>query len=173
MRIEHDNTPVIAQQGRYEIDPAHSQVGFRTRHLFGLAPVRGTFTIRHGTVDIAEPIAESRIHAEIDVASFQTGNPQRDRRVRSARFLDAGRHPVVAFTGSRVDVAGQVIDGTLTVAGVTRPVRLAVTTFEASRQSLTVRANAHVDRFDFGVTASPGLAGRHLEMSVEVQCLRK
>jgi polyisoprenoid-binding protein YceI len=173
MRIEHDNTAVIPQLGHYEIDPAHSLVGFRARHLFGLAPVRGTFTIRHGTVDIAEPIAESRIHAEIDVASFQTGNPQRDRRVRSARFLDACRHPQVTFTGSRVDVAGQVIDGTLTVGGVTRPVSLSVTEFEATRKSLTVRASAHIDRFDFGVTASRSLAGRYLEMFVEVQCLRK
>ncbi|MBV9093388.1 MAG: YceI family protein [Streptosporangiaceae bacterium] len=172
MRIEHDDTAVTPQLGRYEIDSAHSRVGFRTRHLFGIAPVRGTFTVRRGTVDIAEPIAESRIHAEIDVASFQTGNPQRDRRIRSARFLDARRHPVVTFTGSRVDTAGKMIDGTLTVGEVTRPVSLSVTEFQATRQSLTARASAHIDRFDFGVTASRGLAGRYLEMSVEVQCLR-
>jgi polyisoprenoid-binding protein YceI len=173
MRIEHDNTAVIPQLGRYEIDPAHSRIRFRTRHLFGLAPVRGTFTIRRGTVDIVEPIAESGVHAEIDVASFQTGNPQRDRRVRSARFLDARRHPVVTFTSSRVDVMGNVIDGTLTVGEVTRRVSLLVTEFEEARESLTARASAHIDRFDFGVTASRGLAGRYLEMSVEVQCLRK
>jgi polyisoprenoid-binding protein YceI len=174
MRIEYENTPVTTPQlGHYEIDLARSRVTFRTRHLFGLGPVRGTFAIGRGTVDITEPIAESRVDAMIDVPSFQTGNPQRDRRVRSARFLDARRYPVITFTGSGVDIDGKVIDGSLTVRGVTRPVSLAVSEFMATRQSLTARASARVDRFEFGVTASRGLAGRYLEMSVEVQCLRK
>jgi polyisoprenoid-binding protein YceI len=174
MQIEHDNTPVITPQlGHYEIDLARSRVTFRTRHLFGLGPVRGAFAIGRGTVDITEPIAESRVHAEIDVPSFRTGNPQRDRRVRSARFLDARRNPVITFTGNGLDVERRVIDGSLTVGGVTRPVSLAVREFTATRQSLTARASTRIDRFDFGVTASRGLAGRHLEMSVEVNCLRK
>ena len=70
--------------GHYDIDARHSAVTFRTRHLFGLAPVRGAFTISSGTVDVAEPLAGSRIHAEIDAASFRTGNGQRDAAVRSA-----------------------------------------------------------------------------------------
>ena len=47
--------------GRYDIDPAGSAVRFRTRHLFGLAPVRGRFQIRAGTVDVTEPASESRV----------------------------------------------------------------------------------------------------------------
>jgi polyisoprenoid-binding protein YceI len=173
MQTTSDTTPVTPQLGHYEIDTSRSRVSFRTRHLFGLAPVRGTLAIRSGTVDVAEPVAESRINAEIDVASFHTGNPQRDRRVRSARFLDARRHPVLTFSAQHVDLADRVIDGTLTVGEVTHPVRLAVGEFEATRQTLTVRGTAQVDRFDFGIAASPGLAGRRLELSVEVQCQRK
>jgi polyisoprenoid-binding protein YceI len=173
MRNGNDSNPVTPHPSRYEIDPAGSRIGFRTRHMFGLAPVRGTFAIRGGTVELAESAGQSRIHAEIDAASFRTGNPMRDTQVRSARFLDAGRYPVLTFTAQHVDLAGKVIDGTLTVGEVTRPVRLTVTGFGATRDVLTARGSALVDRFDFGLTAARGLAGRRLDLSVEVRCQRR
>ena len=46
------------QLGRYEIDASQSRVTFRTRQMFGLGPVRGTFAIRSGTADIAEPLTD-------------------------------------------------------------------------------------------------------------------
>jgi polyisoprenoid-binding protein YceI len=166
-------TPATPQLGRYEIDPGSSRISFRTRHLFGLAPVRGTFAIRSGIVDVAEPVAQSRIHAEIDAASFRTSNPVRDTRVKSARFLDAQRYPVLTFSAQHVDLESRVIDGTLTVGEVSRPVSLAVSEFDTTRRSLTARGSAVIDRFDFGLTAARGLAGRRLDLSVEIQCLRK
>jgi hypothetical protein len=62
-------TQVIPRPGRYEIDTSCSAVTFRTRHLFGLAPVRGSFAIRAGTVDVAEPLAGSSVYVQIDPAS--------------------------------------------------------------------------------------------------------
>ena len=53
-------TPAVVtttpQPGHYDIDPGRSRVTFRTRHLFGLAPVRGSFAIRSGVADVADPI---------------------------------------------------------------------------------------------------------------------
>jgi hypothetical protein len=74
--------------GRYEIDTSCSAVTFRTRHLFGLAPVRGSFAIRAGTIDVAEPLAGSSVYVQIDPASVRTRNGQRDNNVRSERLLD-------------------------------------------------------------------------------------
>jgi polyisoprenoid-binding protein YceI len=139
--------------------------------MFGLAPVHGTFEIRAGTIDIAEPLADSGIYAEIEAASFRTGNDQRDGAVRSARFLDAGRHPLITFRSEGIDHA--VLTGALTVRGVTRPVSLAVEVTEVSPRSFTARATTRVDRTEFGVTASRGLAGRYLDLSVEVRCVRR
>jgi polyisoprenoid-binding protein YceI len=164
--------------GHYEIDASHSAVTFRTRHLFGLAPVRGSFTITAGTVDVAEPLAASSIHAEIEAASFRTRNGQRDAAVRSPGLLDARRHPVVVFDAEHID--GSVIAGDLTVRGVTRPVRLTVDSVEpaepgaaGSPGSFTARAQTRLDRAEFGITAMRGLAGRYLTVSVEVLCGRK
>jgi polyisoprenoid-binding protein YceI len=157
--------------GRYDIDPDGSSVAFRTRHLFGLAPVRGTFGIRAGTVDVTEPPGSSRIRVEIDAASFGTGNGARDGSVRSGRFLDAGRHPVMVFVAETME--GDVLDGALTVCGTTRPVRLPAEVSAHADGSFTARAAVRIDRAEFGITALRGLAGRYLDISVEARCVRR
>jgi len=139
--------------------------------MFGLAPVRGTFEIRGGTIDIAEPLSRSSIRVEIEATSFQSGNEQRDAHVRSGRFLDAGRYPVMTFTSGELDRA--VINGMLTVRDVTRPVSLSVEEAVTSPRSFTARATTRIDRTDFGLVAARGLAGRYLDISLEVQCVRK
>jgi polyisoprenoid-binding protein YceI len=175
METRHSPTaataPATPGLGYYEIDVRHCAVTFRTRHLFGLAPVRGAFSIRSGTVDVAEPLAASAVHAEIDAASFRTGNAQRDASVRSARMLDAARHPVITFDVDRID--GTVLAGVLTVRGVTRPVSLMVEHTSVSPGSFLATARVRIDRTEFGITAARGLAGRYLDLSVEVQCVRK
>jgi polyisoprenoid-binding protein YceI len=158
--------------GRYEIDVSRSTVKFRTRHMFGLAPVRGTFAIRSGSADIAEPLADSAIHAEIDTASFRTRNPLRNRNVLSARFLDAARFPVISFRNGLVSADGRTVRGTLTVGEVSRPVSLSIGQVTTAGQSFTASATVRVDRTEFGVTAMPGLAGRYLDLTVEVRCAR-
>ena len=158
------------EPGRYEIDSGRSATGSRTRHLFGLLPVRGTFAIRSGTVDIAEPLTDSSLRVEVDTASLRTGRRRRDDAVRSARFLDAGRNPVMVFVSATLD--REAVDGVLTVGGVTRTVVLAVGLRALSARSFTVRATTSLDRGDFGVTAARGLAGTRLDVTAEITCVR-
>ena len=171
MEITREHTPATTPHlGRYQIDPRSSVVRFRTRHMFGLAPVRGTFAVRAGTVDVTEPLTASRVSADIAVASFGTGNGRRDASVRSSRFLDADQYPVISFSSRAL--FGRVLSGTLTVRDVTRPVDLLVELSDVSPRSFTAHATARIDRFGFGVTAQRGLAGRYLDLSVEARCVR-
>ena len=119
-------------------------MAFRTRHLFGLAPVRGTFRVKAGTVDVT---------------------------VRSARFLDKGQHPVMVFVAEKTD--GDTLDGALTVCGTTRVVRLPLELSLQPDGSFTARATVRIDRTDFGITASRGLAARYLDVSAEFRCVRR
>ena len=141
--------------------------------MFGLAPVRGTFAIRSGSADIAEPLADSAVHAEIDAASFRTRNPVRNQAVLSARFLHAARFPVISFRDGLVSADGRTVDGTLTVREVCRPVSLSIGQVTMAEQSFTASATVRVDRTEFGVTAMPGLAGRYLDLTMEVRCARR
>lgn len=173
MLTEPELLSTTGQLGHYDIDVSRSAITFRTRHLFGLGPVTGTFAFRSGSVDVAEPIAESSVHAEIETASFDTGNRQRDRAVISPRFLDSAHFPVMIFSSGQVSADGKTVSGMLTVRDVTRPVTFAVGQVAVSGQSFTAVATVRIDRTEFGVTASAGLAGRYLDLAVEVQCVRK
>lgn len=169
------NTTVIAtppQLGHYTIDPGQSAVTFRTRHLFGLGPVRGTFDIRAGRADIADPIATSAIYAEIETGSFRTNSSQRDATVLSRRFLDAARYPMMIFRSDQFDPDRQLLTGTLTVQDTARPISLTVTRCDVAQGSFTASATTRVDRTEFGIAASPGLAGRYLNLTVDVRCVR-
>ncbi|MET9730546.1 YceI family protein [Streptomyces sp. NPDC006458] len=156
--------------GDYTIDTDSSSISFRSRHLFGLLPVRGTFGLRVGTVEVTAPLDTSRIRVAIEAASFSTGHTRRDTDVRSARFLDTDRYPLITFIADRV--LGTTVSGTLTVRGVSRPVRLTVVDSEVFADAFTLRAVTRVDRTDFGVTAARGLAGRRLDLTLEVCCVR-
>jgi polyisoprenoid-binding protein YceI len=158
------------EPGRYEIDTSCSAVAFRTRHLFGLAPVRGSFAIRTGTIDVTQPLTGSSLYAEIDPASFRTGNGQRDSNVCSARLLDAGRYPVITFRSQGIE--GLALTGALTVRNITMPVSLSIEPSAVTPRSFNVHASTRIDRNEFGVTAYRGLAARYLDMTVEVRCVR-
>src|SRR5215467_6334537 len=198
MQTEPAIIATTPQPGHYNIDPDRSRVTFVTRHLFGLGRVRGSFAIRGGTADVADPIAASTIYAEIETASFRTKNRQRDDSVLSPRFLDPAGHPVMTFRSDRIEAGqhgqgpvtkergpepsggfrgvvppgqhGNILTGTLTVRGTSRPVTLTITRCEASRGSFTARATARIDRAEFGITAARGLAARHLDLTLEIQC---
>jgi len=174
MQTEPAVIATTPQPGHYDIDPDRSRVTFATRHLFGLGRVRGSFAIRGGTADIADPIAASAIYTEIETASFRTKNRQRDDSVLSPRFLDPDGHPVMTFRSDRIEAGqhGNVLTGTLTVRGTSGPVTLTITRCEASRGSFTARATARIDRTEFGITAARGLAARYLDLTLEIQCTR-
>jgi polyisoprenoid-binding protein YceI len=164
----------IPATGEYRIDPARTTIAFATRHLFGLAPVRGTFRLRGGHLQVAEPLASCAATATIDAASFHTGTVARDSHVTSATYLDARRHPDIVFAATALtrDGDGWVLAGTLTVRGVTRPLPVRVLELSTSDGEVRLRAVARVDRHEFGITAGRGMTGRRLTLTLDVVAAR-
>jgi polyisoprenoid-binding protein YceI len=162
--------------GTYRIDPGRSAITFRTRHMFGLGPVRGTLRLRAGEIRVAGAPQASMVRAVADAASFHTGNPGRDRTVRSARLLNTGRYPDITFTSSRLtgEPTGQwTLHGLLSAAGNEHPVQLLIEQARSAGAELRVQAAATIDRYDFGVTALKGLAARHLSCRIEIVAARE
>ena len=111
--------------GTWDIDAAHSTVGFSVRHMM-VSKVRGYFTRFSGEVVTAADPAQSTVNATIDMDSIDTRQEQRDAHIRSADFFDVGNHTVMSFrsTEVRTDGADWTVTGDLTIKGVTKPVTL-------------------------------------------------
>jgi polyisoprenoid-binding protein YceI len=165
----------IPAPGDYQVDPQHCTVSFTTRHMFGLAPVRGTFQVREGHVHVAEEVHGSSVRATISAGSFRTGVSGRDFTVRSAQYLDAERHPDIVFASTRLDqVDGRwVLQGMLTVRGHGRPSEVHVDEVRQDGSHLRTRASALVDRYEFGITAMKGMTGRRLTLGLDIRADRK
>lgn len=164
------HTVTIPPAGRYVLDTARSTVTFRTRHMFGLAPVRGSFALDGGEVEVADPVGGSTARADISARSFTTGNPMRDRVVRSAQYLYAANHPVLRFSsGELVHGDGTwALDGELTVRGTASRVRLEIEHCEHDGSALAARATTRIDRTEFAITGQRGMTGRYLDLVLEI-----
>jgi polyisoprenoid-binding protein YceI len=146
--------------GTWSIDPVHSEVGFTVRHMM-VSKVRGKFRTFSGQLVTGSDPLDSSVTAEIDLSSIDTGNSQRDAHIRSADFFEVETYPTMTYrsTGVRRDGDGYVLDGQLTLKGVTRDVPLALELngfgpdpYGGTRAGFS--ATAEINRRDFGVNFS-------------------
>src|SRR4051794_36808921 len=118
-------TGTITLTGDYEIDPTHSRIGFAAKHAM-VATVRGHFAAYAGEVHLDEENpANSRVTLEIDAASVDTGNADRDKHLRTADFFDLETHPKILFNSTaveKVDADVYTLIGDLSINGKTNPV---------------------------------------------------
>jgi polyisoprenoid-binding protein YceI len=131
-----------------------------------IANVRGEFHVVRGGLSIpADDITSASIVAEIDTASIATRDPQRDAHLKSADFLDVENFPLITFRSSRIESDGGtlVIEGELTIHGVTRNVMLEVDSIPVPTQDpwgnlrLAGAATTKIHRKDFGLTWNAAL----------------
>jgi polyisoprenoid-binding protein YceI len=121
-------TRPVVPTGTWRVDPVHSSVQFAVKHM-GIATVRGKFTRFEGTLEVGDDLASSRAFGKVDVASIDTGEPDRDAHLRSPDFFDVENYPEIIFESTRVepiDDKSSTIYGNLTMHGVTKEVRLDV-----------------------------------------------
>lgn len=115
--------------GTWLFDPPHTAIRFIAKHV-GMAHVHGRFERFEGGIQIAQDMAESRVHVRIDASSITTGNNTRDTHLRSGDFLDVGRYPYIDFASTRFAYRGGskwTLQGSLTMHGVSRSVALDTT----------------------------------------------
>src|ERR671933_2552003 len=111
----------------WHIDPAHSEVQLSVKHMM-ITTVRGKFTRFSGTIEADEqnPTA-AQVAVDIEAASIDTGNEQRDGHLRSPDFLNAAQYPHITFRSTKVERRDEDLGrmyGELTIRNVTRPVVL-------------------------------------------------
>jgi polyisoprenoid-binding protein YceI len=145
--------------GVWSLVPDRSTIGFKSKSMWGLVPVKGRFTEFSGDGQITEG---QTIFGRIDIkaASLDTKLRKRDEDLRSAKFFDVAKYPDISVeVTSADDIAGDTIDlrAQLSVKGTTKPLTLKtkVTLLDDGTVRLTTQTT--IDRKDFGVEGN--LAG--------------
>jgi polyisoprenoid-binding protein YceI len=166
--------------GTWDIDPVHTDVGFVVRHLV-VTKVRGKFPNVKGTIVTSENPLESSVEITVGLDSVTTHNETRDNHLRSADFFEIETYPEMTYKASGVRQDGEnfVLDGELTLKGVTRNVPL---TFEvngfgahpAGGTVLGVTATGKINRRDFnvnfeGVQNGVAVVADKIDIQIEVE----
>jgi len=160
----------------WQFDTAHTHIGFTGRHLM-VATVRGEFEKFSGTVEFDEhDLTRSKAEIQIEAASVNTHNVQRDEHFRSADFFDVEHFPSITFKSKRVimhdEHHGQLI-GDLTIGNITREIVLegeyaGVSQTPWNTYSAGFSLHCKVNRKDWGLNWNMVLAGGGLVASDEI-----
>ena len=169
--------------GTWDIDPVHTDASFTVRHMM-VSKVRGKFTTVSGEITTAENPLDSSVTAEIDLASIDTGNVDRDNHLRSADFFESDAHPKLTFRSTGIEAAGDgfMLNGDLTIKGVTRNISLQLEVnglgpdpYGGTRVGFS--AQGELNRKDFGVnfnaTMETGgvVVGDRVQILLEVEAI--
>lgn len=180
--------PTFALATTWTIDPDHSNIGFKVRHLM-VSNVKGSFEKHTGTVEINDKdITKSKVEVSIDTSSINTNVQKRDEHLRSADFFDVAKYPAMTFVSKKVVKNGKdklKVTGDLTLHGVTKAVVLDVEGLSQEskdpwgniRKGAT--ASTKINRKDFGLVWNAALetggvaVGEEVTITLEVEMIKK
>jgi polyisoprenoid-binding protein YceI len=167
----------------YQIDPSHSSVGFKVKHL-AISTVPGKFLNYKGsfTFDPAN-IPSAKAEATITTTSVDTAEAKRDDHLRGADFFDTAKYPEMSFKTTKIEKVTDTqfkAHGDLTIRGVTQPVVLDVTYGGAAKDlwgkdRAAFVATTKINRKSFGLTWNKVLetgslvVGDEVEVVLEIQ----
>ena len=169
----------------YTVDPVHSSVSFKIRHI--VARAAGEFTTFSGTItQDFNDLDRCGVEFHIQAASIDTREPDRDKHLRSAEFFDAEKYPEITFVSHKITKAGDnhfAVAGTLTMHGVSRAVTLIVTYLgEARGPSGAIRAGwelaTTLDRKEWGISWNETLdnggliLGDEVDVSIDLEVVK-
>jgi polyisoprenoid-binding protein YceI len=176
--------PAVARAAdTYEIDTAHTHVGFQTSH-FGYSETYGVFKNVAGTLTLDEAKPEaSKVDVTIDVASIDTANEKRDEHLKGKDFFDVAQYPTMSFKSTKVEVTGKDtanVTGDLTLHGVTKPVGLVVKLNKAAESPMRkgtfvagFSALGKLKRSDFGIKTYVPMIGDEVTIAISTEAVRK
>lgn len=171
----------------WQIDSSHSHVNFTARHMM-ISKVRGAFESFSGSVnfDEANP-TNTTVNIEVDLASINTRDEQRDGHLKSPDFFDVATYPTMKFVSTRVEQIDENngrLYGQLTIKGVTKEVALDVEYAGVAKspwgtESAGFSASGSINRKDWGLTWNQTLetggvlVGDKINIEIELELVKQ
>ena len=114
---------------KWAIDPTHSEIGFKVKHMM-FTNVSGQFDNYEGSITTEDDTFENaNIQFSGDINSVNTGNADRDNHLKSADFFDGENHPKLTFKSTsfkKIDDNNYELTGDLNIRGISKSVKFPV-----------------------------------------------
>ena len=172
--------PALAAPETYRLDAGHTFPRFSYSH-FGFSTQLSRFNRTTGTVTLDRAARTGAVDISIDTTSVDTGFAVFDEHIQAEDFLDTAKHPTATFRSSKVVFSGDTptaVEGVLTLRGVSRPVTLKVTSFQAmphpilKKDAIGANATVTVKRTDFNMGKYAPHVGDDVTIDVAVEAIR-
>jgi polyisoprenoid-binding protein YceI len=171
----------FAEPETFAIDPNHTFPRFSYSHL-GYSTQLSRFNRTSGTVVWDRAARTGAVDVTIDMKSVDTGSTVFDGHIQGEDYLDTARYPTATFKSTAVRFDGDklvAIDGNLTIKGVTKPVTLAVTSFQAmphpmlKRDAIGANATTTIKRSDFNAGKYAPYVGDEVTIGLALEAVRQ
>jgi len=170
---------------KWTIDPTHSEVGFKVKHMM-FTNVKGLFNDYSADIDFNENLNDANLQFEAKINSIFTNNADRDNHLKSADFFDADQYPTLNFKSTNIQGNGSEyeITGDLTIKGITKPVTLnaefsGLMTDPWGNTKVGLNLDGKINRKDFGLTYNSALetggvlVGEDVKLNAEIQLVEQ
>lgn len=173
--------PALAAPETYKLDAGHTFPRFSYSH-FGFSTQLSRFNKTTGTVTLDRAARTGAVDITIDTTSVDTGFALFDEHIQAEDFLDTAKHPTATFRSSKVVFSGDTpvaVEGVLTLKGVSKPVTLKVTSFQAmphpilKKDAIGANATVTVKRTDFNMGKYAPHVGDDVTIDVAVEAIRE
>lgn len=164
----------------YTVDPRHTFPSFAISH-FGYSMQQGRFDKTSGIIVLDKTAKTGSVDITIDAASIDTGLEELEKHLRNEDFFNVAKYPTITFKSDKLIFQGDRltgVDGKLTLLGATRPVSLAVESFQCAPHPMLKKevcgatATTTIKRSDFGMTKYLPLLGDEVKITIPVEAIK-
>lgn len=161
----------------YTVDSAHTFPNFTINHL-GFSTMHGRFDKTSGTITLDRAHKTGTVDIKIETGSISTGFAKRDADLRAPDFFDVAEFPTMTYKANHISFKGDkpaVVEGKLTLLGITKPVKLYINAFKcgvnpiSKKQECGAGATAEIKRSDFGMKTFLPAIGDTIKMDFEIE----
>lgn len=171
---------------RWSIDPTHSEIGFKVKHMM-FTNVSGKFTTYDAEITTEDnDFTKSNIAFSADIDSIDTNNVDRDNHLKSADFFDAATNPKLTFVATSLTKKDDdyQLKGQLTLRGITKAIQLEAEVSPAMKDpwgntKIGLNINGKINRKDWGLNWNSALetggvlVGEEVKLTIELQLLKQ
>ncbi len=175
------SSAALAAPETYVIDGSHTFPRFEYSH-FGYSTQISRFDKTSGSIVLDRAAKTGSIDVSIDATSVNTGFPVFNQHLQAEDFFDTKKYPTITYKSNKVNFEGDKpssVDGTLTIKGVAKPVRLEISSFHCmphpmlKKDACGANAVANIKRSEFNNGKYAPYVGDEVTLSIAVEAVKQ